>query len=248
MKFTLKLIYDDFSKKSKLSGVIAIVDSDFDKITKKSVFQHPCLFRTDYHDIELMMLRSGAFNKFFKRYCTEINKLKHYLEKFYKRKIREENLIQCFLEALLKNSKKLGISRWINFENRCNLSFKNLNYFIIMDKELFNIDGNQLINHIITKNHKNREFKKKFKELHELELTKDFNLNQICQGHDTISILAIWINNLFCKRKSFSSLQPEDIQKFLEGSYEFRFFKESKLYQDLISWQQENPKLRIFNN
>lgn len=240
----LKLIYNQFSKKMEINGVIAIIDADFDHITKKEVFDHSCLFRTDYHDIELMMLSSGAFVKFFKRYCTDIGRIQHILKKFHKVEIDNDDIIHYFHTALLEIPKKLGILRWINNEREFGLSFKNINYIVILKNNLFQIDTKRLIDHIITKNHKQKDFKKKLKELYEKEILIEYDLNQICQGHDVISILTLWVNHLFCKRES--NLEYDDIQKFLEGSYEFRFFKESDLYRKLINWQRKYPKFKIF--
>ncbi len=243
---TLKIIYEEFSKEIEIQGVIAIVDADFDHLTNQELFSHHCLFRTDYHDIDLMMLSSKCFIKFYNRFCTEKERLMYCLKKFYRKDIKYEDLPHFFLKAILDNVEKIGILRWINYINDFQLSFRDLNYYYILDEELFTIDRDKLIIHLITKNHRDRNFKKNIEELYKKESNKTLDKFQICQGHDAFSLLTIWINNLFCKRDAFSFLQSNDINMFFESSFEYRFFKKFKIYQDLKLWGENNPNFKIF--
>ena len=244
---TLKIIYIDFSKEIEIKGVIAIIDADFDHIKKIAIFSHPCLFRTDFHDNEIMMLKSEVFIKFYNRFCTERGRLKHFLENFHKEKIGDDKIPEKFLLTLLENTKIIGILRWVNYVNDFQLSFKNLNYLFIMSEDLHKVDSQKLLHHIITKNGKLKEFKVKLEKLTTIELKQNFDLYQICQGHDAISILTIWTNNLFCKRKPFSQLQTEDLHKFMESAFEFRYFMKCDLYQNLRIWENNNKPYKIFD-
>ena len=192
------------------------------------------------------MLKSQAFIKFYNRFCTERGRLKHFLEIFHKKKIRDAEIPEYFLLTLLENTKIIGILRWVNYTNDFQLSFKNLNYFFIMSEDLLKVEYQKLIDHIITKNEKSKEFKLKLEVLTNIESKSNLDLYQICQGHDAISILTIWINNLFCKREAFSYLQTEDIHKFMESAFEFRFFKKYNLYKNLKIWEKNNKPYNIF--
>ena len=243
---TLRIIYSEFSKEIEIKGVIAIIDADFDHIKKEDVFSHPCLFRTDFHDIELMMLKSEAFIKFYNRFCTERGRLKHILKTYHKKQIGDDEIPEIFLLTLLENTKKIGILRWVNYKNDFQLSFKDINHFFILSEDLFTVDSQKLLDHIITKNGRLNEFKVKFEDLINIESNENLDLFQVCQGHDAISILTIWINNLFCKREPFSQLQTEDIHKFIESAFEFRFFIKYNLYKNLKIWENNNIPYKIF--
>lgn len=245
---TLKKIYQEYpiTKNVRMKGVIAIVDADYDHITSKHIFSHTCVFRTDFHDIDIMILNSDAFKKVFNRLCEDKGRLKHHLNNFFNITIDNEELILHTLIALLEIAKKIGIIRWINHENDFMLDFKNLNYPFLLDEHQFKINFEKLMHHIISKNGKKRDFKLNLQELFTKEMEKNLNVNQVCQGHDAIAILTIWFNYLFCRRDASSKFQFNDIKNLLDIGYEFRYFKESKLYEYLCKWESDNLPFKIF--
>ena len=246
---TLKILYQELSKKFSVIGIIAIVDSDFDHL-KKTIFKHKSLFRTDFHDIGIMMLKSKAFIKFFNRHCTERERIKHHLKKVYKTKINNDEMINRLREYLFDNAKIIGILRWINELKNLNLNFKKINYYNFIKKNSLEIDIEKLINHLITINSKNSKLKSNLIKELDNEL-KSFNkglICQICQGHDTISILTVGVNIFLSKRKKDCRMPSMDLHKFFEVSFELYHLKEFKLYEKLRKWEENYIPFKIFRD
>jgi len=60
-------------------GVVAILDADFQHLEQGQVASQNILL-TDYHDVEVMLLCSGAFNTLVDEYCSR-EKVRAYLDR-----------------------------------------------------------------------------------------------------------------------------------------------------------------------
>ncbi len=243
----LKILYRELSGQFSVIGIVAIVDADFD-YTNKKFYVHKSLFRTDYHDINIMMLKSKVFNKFFNRHCTEKERIKHHLKKKYKTNIKDEEIANKLREYILDSTKTIGILRWINDLKNFNLLFKTLNYYSLIKNNSLEIDINRLITDIIVTNDKTSDFKKRLKNELEEEL-KSFDKNlicQFCQGHDAFSILAVGINTFLSKRKKDCRMPSLDIHKFFEVAFGLNHLKKYVLYKNLLKWEIGNNPHKIF--
>ena len=242
---TMKILYRELSNKVPVIGIIAIVDAVFDHL-KKNFFEHKSLFRTDFHDIGIMMLKSKAFLKFFNKHCTEKERIKHHLIKIYKSNIENDEIHHKLREYLFDNAKIIGILRWINEMKSLNLNFKNLNYYTFIKQNSLEINRKKLLNHLITLNSKKLiNYSNLNKDLDEESINKD-SIYQICQGHDTLSILTVGVNTFLSKRKKDCRMPSMDLHKFFEASFELYHFKEFKLYENLHQWEEINIPFKIF--
>ena len=243
---TLKILYQELSNELSVVGIIAIVDADFDYL-RENFFEHKSLFRTDFHDIGIMMLKSKAFIKFFNKHCTEKERIKHHLIKIYKYNIEYDEVRHKLRKHLFDNSKIIGILRWINEIKNLNLIFKTLDYYTFIKKNSLEIDRKKLLNHLITLNSKKSKIISNLvKELDE-KSNKEDSLYQICQGHDTISILTVGVNRFLSKRKKGCRMPSMDLEKFFEASFEL-YLKEFKLYENLRKWEEINIPFKIFRS
>jgi len=246
---TLKILYKELPNFFPVIGIIAIVDADFDFI-RGDFFSHESLFRTDLHDINMMMLKSNAFNKFYNRYCTDKDRIRHQLKKVFKQNVDDKKIIDKIREYLFNNSKILGILRLINEIENLNLLFKKLNYYSFISKNSFDVEIDKLINNLITINKKDSKFYIKLysKLQEELNSFDDNLIFQVCQGHDTISILTVGVNKFLSKRKQDSRLLSQDVHKFFEASFELYFLKDFQLYKRLKEWEMDNHPFKLFRN
>ncbi|MGK6702376.1 hypothetical protein ACKUZO_019680 [Acinetobacter baumannii] len=91
--------------------IISICDADFDHIEdlehQRNKFD---IYLTDYHDSEVMMLKSGSLFSFIDEYSKDE----------YLLSLKSELLNNVF-----NASKALGILRYINYKYNMKLSFKN---------------------------------------------------------------------------------------------------------------------------
>jgi hypothetical protein len=213
------------------NNIIAIKDSDFDKLTSNNTIKDN-LFLTDYHDFEIEMFESKAFDSLISEYS-------------------QENCFQVHIsnlrDKLYQIAIVIGYLRWFNEkvfleESKYKLLFKGLKFYefvrfnsccLEFDKEVFFI---KLIEH--SKNKDNSltleiaDLESKISEL------KDISTDhlQICCGHDLSELFAITVNK-----------NQRDIESSLRLSYIFDYFKDTNLYKEITSWNEENYKYNLFN-
>ncbi len=213
----------DILNNDNIQGIIGIVDADFDRL-ENTQYNHNNLFLTDYHDLEIMLIRSPALNKLLQEFASEdkLNKLKLDVR-----------------QVLLNLSCDLGYLRWISREDNLNLSFNDLKYQNFLDTKKLIVDCKKLIKTIIDKTQNYSivqqdllvKIKNKKDKLHYKE--------QICCGHDLINILSI----LLCKKigsNNTNQVNKENLERSLRLAYESIYFQQTNLYLQVIKWQDQN--------
>ena len=115
-----------------IDGVIAIVDSDFWKIEGIPDLPNN-IFYTDSHDSESMIFSSDAFDRIVNEYCTE-----HKISKI-------ENIRYFIYES----ARPIGYLRLASHKNELGLSFNEINYKKVTDRNTITVNIDSLINHIL---------------------------------------------------------------------------------------------------
>jgi len=206
--------------------IFGIKDSDFDNL-ENITYENINLFITDYADMEIHMIESSAFESIINEFASE-------------------NCYKIFLDTLKANlyneTISVGYTRWFNERLSKNINFKRLNYENFINKSECNIsiDSNKLINEIINISGLNKS--EIVREIENLKSISDDYL-QICNGHDITKLLAYLFNHQGNSDKT--NIKQERIEEALRLSYSLNDFKQTKLYSDLNSWQQNN-NVQIF--
>jgi len=226
LKQTLEILEDE-----GYSKIFGIKDSDFDNL-ENITYENINLFITDYADMEIHMIESSAFesliNEFSKQDCYEtfVSGLKNKL----------------YHQALI-----LGYLRWFNekeFKTNGNykLRFKGLKFNNFIEVSLCDIliDKDKFFSEILKYSKSNLTIND-LKEIINNLKTKSDDSKQICNGHDITKLLAHLFNHKGNSDKT--NIKQERIEEALRLSYNFNDFKQTKLYSDLNSWQQNNNVL-----
>ncbi|MEM9543671.1 MAG: DUF4435 domain-containing protein, partial [Cyanobacteria bacterium P01_E01_bin.42] len=103
-----------------VTGILAIVDADFDRIAL-SCHHSPNLLRTDSHDLETMLIESPALGKVIAEFGSE------------------EKIDKCDREVrtiLLEAGIAIGYLRWISQCDRLNLTFRGITFSKFFKKDL----------------------------------------------------------------------------------------------------------------
>ena len=162
-------------EKENFCRVVAVIDADFSRI-EQQITDSNNLFLTDEHDLEMMLIKSAAFDKLLKERGSE--------EKIaaFSKDIRE---------TLLKLGQEIGKLRLLSLRNKLDLKFEGLNFSKFIDKKNLSIDIDKLI--ISIKNHSQKLSLDEQQIKQDLSVISDENHDpwQLCCGHDFISILAI---------------------------------------------------------
>jgi hypothetical protein len=212
--------------KEKITGVLGIVDDDFDSLEGKTL-NLPNLIATETHDLECLLLRSRAFEKVLAEHGDS--------QKIKKFKQGENKELR---EALLKRCEIFGQLRWLSCKYDWKFSFDRLppNNFVNKDWEVDKIklldNTIQLLENTLTKG-----------QLQNLidSLPQDIDLWQVCQGHDLLYVFAIAFQKVL-GRKAVGS---DSIASLLRQSIEFTEFLVTELATKVKNWECDNQPYQI---
>lgn len=198
------------------SKVISICDADFDHIENLENERNLSdIYLTDFHDSEVMMLKSNSLYSFIDEYS------------------KNEYLILLkskLLENVFNASKHLGLLRYINFKYNMKLNFKKLNFSQFLKINLLEIDVNleTLIDILISRSPNFSHSKNELINYYNTYLNNEYDNEQINCGHDLTNIIAC----IF--RQKEISLEPnmdtKKVESALRLAYQKDYFKNTNLY------------------
>ena len=216
-------------KEDNFRRVVAVIDADFSRIEQQIPHSNN-LFLTDEHDLEMMLIKSAAFDKLLKERGSE-EKIKAFTED-----IRE---------TLLKLGQEIGKLRWLSLRNKLDLKFEGLNFKNFIDKENLSINIDKLI--ISIKNHSQKPSLDEQQIKQDLSVISDENHDpwQLCCGHDFISILAIALCKVLGTWNA-NDVKTEVLERELRLAYELSYFYQTQIYQLMVNWQSNHHPDQIF--
>ena len=216
-------------KEDNFRRVVAVIDADFSRIEQQIPHSNN-LFLTDEHDLEMMLIKSAAFDKLLKERGSE-EKIKAFTED-----IRE---------TLLKLGQEIGKLRWLSLRNKLDLKFEGLNFKNFIDQKNLSINIDKLI--ISIKNHSQKPSLDEQQIKQDLSVISDENHDpwQLCCGHDFIGILAIALCKVLGTWNA-NDVKTEVLERELRLAYELSYFYQTQIYQLMVNWQSNHHPDQIF--
>lgn len=221
-------------EQARIEGIIAVIDSDFAQLDNARA-DSPNLFMTDTHDLETMILASAALDKVIDEFCIE------------QRKAHARTSLRTMLLTI---GKPLGFFRWISSSQQENLScrFRNLDFrrFIRIEGERVSVNLPQMV-HEVRLNTRTFMYREQeiVEKLEELLGKNHYDPWHICRGHDLVAILAFLLRDFYGNRKA-KGITPEIVDSLIRLSYEYRFFRNTRLCIDILHWEAITGKTVLF--
>ncbi|WP_040951740.1 DUF4435 domain-containing protein [Gorillibacterium massiliense] len=217
---------------------IGILDSDFSKILNDT-YSQVNLFYTDFHDIEVMMLKSNAFKNVINIYCTE--------EKVFGFKKENNNDL---LGIIFNLGTEIGLLRLANTIYDLGLIFKpekpegnKLKYRDFINEADLSFLGHDKMIETVINYSRNRSSKMKSKEeiLNKLieVAQKYYDIEQLVNGHDLTNILFILMKKVL-KSTNGMLCDSDSVEYSLIMSYESKYFLSTQLFMELQIWSSIN--------
>lgn len=213
-------------------GVLTIVDADFRRLDGTEP-NSSNLLQTDSHDLETMILYSGALDNVLSEFgsAREIAKLG--------RPIRE---------VLLEGGLPVGYLRWLSSPPKDNLSlkFKELSFDKFVDEQTLRVSIDNLIIEL---------------KINSRDSTLDENATklkimivdgerhdpwQVCSGHDPVQILSIGLRNIFGNHRG-ESVTLEVVDGILRVAYGRSHFCLTRLHNSVKYWEKANPSFKVLH-
>jgi hypothetical protein len=213
-----------------IKGVLAIVDSDFDRLSAAQALS-PNLLLTDCHDLETMIVCSSALGKVLSDFASPE---------------KTELLSRPVRETLLHAALPIGLFRWFCSPGVANLplKFKDLRYDDFLQKDTLSVDVDKLIQAVARNSRGDNldpsDANTKIQDL----LKAGHDPRQVCSGHDLSQILSIGLRHTFGNDKG-RALSPGAVEQSLRLSYEYSEFRKTQLHRSIERWENANSPFRV---
>lgn len=213
--------------RTNFTGVMAIVDSDFDRI-ESSLHTSQDVVYTDTHDLETMILSSSSLAKV----------LDELLALDSSGRSRQAKFVSQVFQASLP----LAYFRWLSSPHRLNLrlKFKGITYTDFIDASLITISIDLMIQCVVTNTSGCTHSPVRLKPQLLALMAQPQDNWQLCSGHDLVEIMYVALKSSWGNRK-VRSLTPKVFQSMLRVGYEQSHFANSLLYTSIKDWQGRNP-------
>jgi hypothetical protein len=229
-----------FVDQAGIPGVLGIVDADFDVLEGISYSTNNLLF-TDTHDLETMIIKSGALEKILVE-CGSEEKIARFIVKSGK------DIRACLVE----HGMHIGYLRWISQRENLALSFEGLEFEKFVDKETLRIDLMKLIHVVKERSYNNHQDKAQKHVIRECDPQKSVEQIKsdahdgwhICCGHDLVNMLSLGLTRTLGTHNT-RSVEPEMIEKLLRLAYEYSHFRQTHLYASIRIWEETNAPFVI---
>lgn len=222
----------------------AIVDADFDRILGKCTECN--IFRTDFHDFEVMIFKSSAFE----RLCNSF---------FQKSKIEKYENHDEIRSTILEKLYPLSLLKYLNYKEQWGLNFKNIDISKFLNKDFVDINLEKMFDVVIQNTvsklreriaeeahtEKRSEIQKRLAslvsktiitEIFTTEFEKEHDLFQLTNGHDIINVFSIGLRKFFAGMDS-KVCDSKHIETIFALSYDTKDFERSELYSNICNWQ-----------
>lgn len=219
-------------EQSKMTGVLAIVDADFDVLEGKQ-YTSPNIFLTDAHDAELMIVQSSALEKVLGEFGSEDK-----IEEIQRRTGKDMRAL------LLDGSKMFGYARWVSLRKELALKFDGLEPHKCFDRHTFEIDEVKTLDHIRNKSQQlHISVKQLQRDITEIK-SDEHDAWHVCCGHDLTNVLS-WGLRKALGTNDHHEVTPPFIEKSLRLAYGYAHFKKTRLYAALRTWEETNQPFAI---
>lgn len=218
----------DLLDKDSYSGILVIVDSDFDILEAR---QYPSknVVHTDTHDLETMMLQSKSLEKIIIEFGSSEK-----LDKF----------TGDIRTTIIQSGIYIGYLRWLSLQKEINLRFNGLKFSRFMDIPTLSLNIDKLIktisNHSMMPNLSGEEIKKDIEKLRD-DVHDPW---QLCCGHDLIEILCLGLRSIFGSQNS-KDVTCATLGRSLRIGYQYSYFISTQLYESIKEWENLNKPFKI---
>ncbi len=224
-KDNVKGVVREVTGKRGLKDVMGIVDSDLDLLFGNRV--SPPLFRTDTRDAESMITSSDSFREVMWEYADQ-DKLAAF-----------EGRYGDVVERIEDAAYPVGLLMYVSMKEDLRLSFKDLMFTDFIDTRTLRCDRLALCKAVVRNSVNPRIDAHALYDLLERYIEEKHYVDEVCRGHDMVSILGIGLRSIFGSDNAMH-LKDSAIGSALRLSYDMEQFSRTDLYRDSGRWAKGN--------
>ncbi|MET0238548.1 MAG: DUF4435 domain-containing protein [Sphingobium sp.] len=216
-------------KKECTAGVICLVDRDYDDFLEVDVATDSVIV-TEYHDIEQIILRSNALSRIL-------------LEMGSQQKIAKlTNGGKSVFEVLVDSAHPLGALRYVALRDKIPLKFKLMSYQSF-DRKTIAPDKAKMCRDVINNSRSDVKAADLLTLIQEVT-SQNHDRYMMCNGHDLTELLGKSLQSLIGSVKAIF-VTKDEIESKLRLAFGISDFKQTKIYLDIVAWQQRNVDFQV---
>ena len=212
--------------------IIGIVDPDLDLVNGR-IAKHP-IYNTDCRDMEMMLIRSNAFNDVMDEYADS------------ERILSKDLSVESIRNLIVKASSNIGKLMKISSDIGACLSFKDLDFRQFINTRTISCNTRKLIDCVISNTVNCGIGRKKLYDIFDEE--PDYDPWIIARGHDTVAVFLLVLTR---EIGSFNAryLKEGELGGSLRLAFSDEDFKATSLYAKTESWSEQtgNPLWDMIN-
>lgn len=213
----------------KFSGVVGIVDADFDHIEER-YFENINIIVTDFHDLECIQLQASGLESLVNEFGSQP---------------KLDSFNQDIRDAILSAASPIGYLRLYSQRNKLKLRFTNLNYSSFVDRITLKTNCNLLIREVKNRsnlqNIPNAVLAEGVREIKELK----YDPWQICTGTDLLGVLSVGLRHILGNNNA-AQVQMDRLRQVLRVAYKKEDFEKTKMSHALREWENHYKPYLIF--
>jgi hypothetical protein len=222
----------DLLEDEGFSGVLGIVDADFDRITGETyALEGLCV--TDLHDLDLVIFASTSFD----RYLAEHGNSKRVEASF-------KGDLEAIRSIIVNSCSPIACARLVSERQNLRLYFKDIKHSDFIDRKTLAVDETALIKALIDRS-ATRCTTEDLKTYIEREKSRSHDPYQLASGHDVAAVFGIALRELLGDRRD-AHTWADEIEAGLRLAFDWDAFSNTGLHRCLRAWERANNPYRIF--
>lgn len=225
-----------------VSGILAIVDADFGRITG-ALENDPNLLFCDGHDLEIMLIRSTALERVVLEHASE-TKLSALLA---------TRKPQVLIANLLAHAcSPLGAFLMISLRQDLGLKFEDLTFKDFVDRESLEIDLACLVRSVLNKSSRHdAQLPIQLEQEISAVLSEATQIWELARGHDCVELLEFALRSTIGTKKSKTDdrkpipVNTELLERELRLAFSEADFSATLLFQGIQAWESASGDYRV---
>jgi len=189
---------------------------------------------TDTHDVEMMIVRSGSFERFLNNWCSVTKAMAF-------RELTGSNDIRA---TLLERAAPVGAMRLHSARTDLGLRFQEVRLDRHVSRLSLAVDLESLVGVVLQRSDRSLNMRTAVLESVEAIVGEEHDPFQLCSGHDLVVILSVGLRKaLATKRKAL--VEPEVLERSMRSVFDCSELQKTKLYADMLGWETANAPFRV---
>ena len=217
----------DILNEREFPGVLGIVDADLDRVQGHRTLPDN-VFMPTHHDLETMLLCSGALETVFIEFGSRCKLL---------------SFDDRPLDAILARALPMGLLRMYSATHNLGLVFDQSDYSWVRRQD-FEINIEEMAKGILNRSQRHDIPAETLVETIKEMSDAGYDPREICNGTDSLEVLAIGLMRTFGNNTP-QRVNADMLRSFLRASYSNEDFNQSVLGESIREWQNQRNEYRV---